>query len=302
MGWGNGGESGAAAAVGGVEVEREGGPGGTGRQDGTRLKPSGGCGIVLPMMSHSESDLLAHLRARGAVRLQRIRFRRNRRTIWSLTGAGTVLNLHSAYREAPPHVLEAFAVIAREALRRTPAFRKAAQVVRGWEGLLPEMFRSPVEHPSRRTPPRRPPPRKGPCCATAAQIAYLEGLYAQLNRTRFEGRLPEKLPIRLSARMRSRMGHMLPGWDGRARTVVELALNPDLMLEGNGRDRVDTLAHEMAHAAHWLFEGGRGHGPDWRRWARVAGCEPRACTRSPIRRRDRGIARVTRVPDLPEGA
>jgi hypothetical protein len=102
--------------------------------------------------------------------------------------------------------------------------------------------------------------------------------------------------------MTTRIGQMLPGWRDGQRHVIELALNVDLMLEGNGRERIDTLIHEMAHAADWLFAGKLDHGDSWRRWARYAGCKETACTEEPIRRRARGVRHVTRVPRLPEAA
>jgi hypothetical protein len=102
--------------------------------------------------------------------------------------------------------------------------------------------------------------------------------------------------------MSTRIGQMVPGTRDGTRYVVELALNVDLMLEGNGRERIDTLIHEMAHAADWLFSGHLDHGTSWRRWARYAGCSEALCSAEPIRRRARGLRRVTRVPRLPEAA
>jgi hypothetical protein len=101
--------------------------------------------------------------------------------------------------------------------------------------------------------------------------------------------------------MRSRLGQMVPGEiDGRRR-VLEIALNVDLMMTGNGRARLDTLIHEMAHAADWLYDGEVGHGPTWKWWAESAGCESAACASGRIRRRRRGTD-VTRVPRLPLAA
>jgi len=59
---------------------------------------------------------------------------------------------------------------------------------------------------------------------------------------------------------------------------VEIALNRDLMARENRAERVDTLLHEMAHAAAYLYDGDAGHGPAWRRWARRVGCDARACS------------------------
>jgi len=224
---------------------------------------------------------------------------------WSLTQGGVVLNLHLAYRNAPREVLDHFSTIAREDHRGTMAYRNAAASVRGWEGLQPEMDRIRREHRSQRRSAsrRRPgPPGSGPCCATEGQREYLRRIYRYLNQERFGGRLPVDVTLRLSNRMKTRIGQMVPGFRDGVRQVVEIALNVDLMLEGNGRERIDTLVHEMAHAAAWLFSGGVDHGPTWRRWARHAGCMETACCTRPIRRRARGERHVTRIPRLPEEA
>jgi hypothetical protein len=202
-------------------------------------------------------------------------------------------------------VLDHFAVIAREAHRASPRYRIAAAAVRSWDGLELELRRIWREHrrqPRRQPGRRRVPSGVGPCCATEEQKRYLRRLYRYLNRTRFDGRLPADIPIRLSNRMTTRIGQMVPGAHDGVRSVVEIALNVDLMLEGNGRERIDTLVHEMAHAAAWLFHRGLDHGPTWRRWAHYAGCKVTACADQPIRRRARGVSQVTRVPRLPEAA
>jgi hypothetical protein len=258
--------------------------------------------------ARSERQVLNLLRRRGAHRLDRVRFRANRSTIWSLTQGDTVLNIHVAYRTAPLELMDHFAVIAREAGRRTAAYRAAAEEVRRWDGLELEIRRLRREHRLRWSPRSKRRVRRpwigqaGPCCATPEQLVYLRRLYRYLNRTRFDGRLPDEVPIRLSNRMTTRVGQMLPGFRNGMRYIVELALNVDLMLEGNGRERIDTLLHEMAHGAEWLFDGKVGHGPSWRFWARYAGCSEKACTDAPIRSRSRGEPHVTRVPRLPVGA
>jgi hypothetical protein len=138
------------------------------------------------------------------------------------------------------------------------------------------------------------------CCATPAQRAYLRAVYAYFNETRFGGVLPAAVPVRLSSRMRTALGHMLPGVDEDGdRCVVEIALNVDLMLAGNGAERADTLLHEMAHAADWLENGSQGHGATWREWARYVGCRPTTLYDRPVRLRRRRRDRVERVPPLP---
>lgn len=83
------------------------------------------------MLDRSEVAFLEALHRRGARRLHRVTFRRNRTNIWSLGGSGTVLNLHEGYRPAPPSILDAFALIVREAERDTPAFREAGADLAG---------------------------------------------------------------------------------------------------------------------------------------------------------------------------
>ena len=49
------------------------------------------------------------------------------------------------------------------------------------------------------------------CCATADQRHYFRSIYRYFNQTRFSGILPADIPVRLSSRMKSALGHMLPG-------------------------------------------------------------------------------------------
>lgn len=256
------------------------------------------------MPTWTEERLLASLREAGAEELERVRFRNNRSTIWSLTAGGTALNLHEGFRRASWSCLRHFATIARCPDRSDPGTRAAAAAVRAWPDLRPALERARHVHRTCGVPRSRSPGpervRPGPCCATAEQLRYLRELYRRLEHERFGGVLPGDLHLRLSVRMRSRLGHMRGHTAGGRRYVVEIALSVNLMLEGNGPCRVETLLHEMAHAADWLVDGGRGHGPSWKAWAARAGCEATARIRRPVERR-RGSEPVHRVPaELPE--
>src|SRR5690606_7279653 len=125
------------------------------------------------------------------------------------------------------------------------------------------------------------------------------------NQACFGGRLPPDIRIRLSNRMRRRLGQIRYDDAGPERAVLEIALNVDLMLHANDEHRLETMLHEMAHAEAYLLYGERGHGPRWRRIARRVGCEPRACSDVRIARRRRRTDPVTRVPPperfLPDG-
>ncbi len=214
-----------------------------------------------------------------------------------------MLNLHVAYRRAPGGVLDAFATIVRGRGYRTAAVREAAERVRNWQGLEPVMEAVRTSHAQRlrlATHRCRQEDALTRSCATPAQQAYLQALYRYLNRSRFDGLLPEDTPVRLSNRMATSLGHVIPAQDPRrGRYIVEIALNVDLMLEGNGAERMDTLLHEMAHVADWLFDGQYGHGETWRKWARHAGCRAETKYDRPVVRRRRRGEPVTRVPPLP---
>ncbi len=256
------------------------------------------------MRARSNEEFLRELHDRGARRLKRVTFRPNRSTIWSLTQGATALNLHVAYRRAPSALLDAFAVIVRGRGRQTEAVKEASRRVRDWPDLEPVMEAVRKAHAQRRRAAGaeydEDTSEVTPRCSTPRQRAYLRSLYAYFNETRFDGLLPASIPVRLSNRMSSSLGHMIPGWSrARGRYVVEIALNIDLMLEGNGPERIDTLLHEMAHVADYLFEGNRGHGSSWKAWARRAGCRAESRYERSVVRRRRRRQSVTRVPPLP---
>lgn len=245
----------------------------------------------------TDTEFLLELRRRGARRLRCVRFRDNRSTVWSLTRSGTVLNVHIAYRKASPRLLDAFATLAREGGVGSSRSRTAASTVSKWPALGEAMREARERHDQRRNGSA---PRPMYCSATAEQRAYLSALYRYFNATRFDGRLPQDVPVRLSRRMRSALGHMLPGEreDG-SRYVVEIAINCDLMLARNAAERADTLLHEMAHVADYLETGHRGHGPSWQAWASKVGCRPTRLYDRPVATRRRRRDPVTRVPPLP---
>ncbi len=233
------------------------------------------------------------------MRLRRVVFRRNRSTIWSLTRGGSALNLHEAFRSAPAPLLDAFAVIIQERGVGSAAARRASARIRSWPELKRALDAARCGGVDAAVCGGETPPAPARCCGTEGQRRYLRALYRYLNATRFGGVLPDGVPLRLSRQMRSRLGHMLPARLRGQRRVAEIALNVDLMLEGNGAERLDTLLHEMAHAADFLQHGSVGHGATWKAWARRVGCVPEATYRRPVQTRKRRRDAVTRVPPLP---
>jgi hypothetical protein len=240
--------------------------------------------LSLSLAFLSEDDMLRELRSRGVTDVTRVRFKANRTRLISLSADRTSLNLHDCFRSAPAEVLEAVATFARS-LRESPAYRKSIERMRSWHGAQVEGTDRDADV-------------VGPCCASDAQRHFLAALYRQLNHSHFSGTLPDLLAVRLSDRMSRRLGHVSYTTGRGERAVLEIALNVDLMLDGNEQALIDTLLHELAHAEAWLMHAHRGHGGVWRRIAQRVGCEARACSDMHIRRRRRNTD-LTRVPSLP---
>jgi hypothetical protein len=240
--------------------------------------------LTLPLSWLDEAGMHAALAARG-VAVGRVRFRRNRSRLISISADLATLNLHDCFRGAPGPVLDAIATFIR-APQRSLAYRRAIARMRSWWHAQAPDEPDAVKHTTATY-----------CCATPEQRSYLARLYRRLNAECFGSRLPEIVPLRLSGKMSRRFGHISYG-RARAgeRAIEEIALNADLMLEGNDDALVGTLVHEMAHAEAWLLHGHRGHGAVWRAIARRVGCEDRACSDLRIRRRRRRREVPTRVP------
>lgn len=132
------------------------------------------------------------------------------------------------------------------------------------------------------TPVRRP---RIQCVGTAAQQAALRAAYTHFNATRFAGRLPADLVLVWDAPTKRRLGRYFPvsfsraSAAGKGRRVSRLGLNILLAQPHLAAQATQTLLHEMAHVAAWLFDGEEGHGSAWRAWARRVGTRPFACAR-----------------------
>ena len=163
------------------------------------------------MRTLTPDEFLDELRRRGALQLRQVSFRRNRSTIWSLTREGAALNLHVAFRRSPPDLLDAFAVIASQGGVTTPQARAAGRRVHEWPELQRAVEEARCEHESRLRTAGCAEAGATHCCATPAQRRYFRSIYRYFNQTRFGGILPGDVPVRLSSRMNSALGHMLPG-------------------------------------------------------------------------------------------
>lgn len=254
---------------------------------GRRRRPADDHQLTLSLAWLTEEEFAGALHARGASGIHRVRFKPNRTRMISLSGDRRSLHIHHCFRAASKEVLDAVAAFVRLP-SRSAEYRDAIRRMRAWwDGQM---------HPD---DPALANSRPRACCATPEQREFLRRTYERLNRTRFNDALPDIVPLRLSNRMSRRFGHVYyaTARDG-SRMIEEIALNVDLMMEGNEAHLLDTLLHEMSHAEAWLVHGHREHGEEWRAIARRVGCEAKACSVVRIRRRRGKRTPITRVPRL----
>jgi hypothetical protein len=100
----------------------------------------------------------------------------------------------------------------------------------------------------------------------------LQEFHRRLNAERFGGKLGT-IAVRVSRRMRSRLGHYAPAQRG---APAEIAVSQRHLKRHGFAQALQTLLHEMVH--QWQDEGGRplGHGADFRNKAREVGITARA--------------------------
>lgn len=167
---------------------------------------------------------------------------------------GRTLRVHEGYAEAPESVLRA--IVAFATARTKPERLAAREVI-----LAHDVERAPAVR-------RREPARPG----DLAVIAQLTEAHRQLNAQWFGGTL-SNIPLRLSGRMATRLGH----YDAGSRhTPPEIVLSRTHVTRHGWREAIHTLLHEMVH--QWQHETGRpvDHGPEFRAKARAVGITPAA--------------------------
>ncbi len=201
--------------------------------------------------------LLHRLHALGLHSVDTITLMRTRRVMVSLLGR--TLRIHEGYTGAPEPVLRAVVTFATA---RTRMARLQARDV---------ILAHPVDRPAARR--RDEPPRPG----DTALLARLADAHAELNARHFDGALT-RIPVRLSGRMKTRLGHYSPaGDDGPG---AEIVISRRHLRRDGWAEALHTLLHEMVH--QWQDETARplDHGPAFRRKAREVGVLPMA--RRPI--------------------
>lgn len=216
---------------------------------------------VAPPVSKSRGR--AAVRARTAVmfsRLQELGLRgieslvlmRTRTVMVSLIGQ--TLRVHEGYADAPEPVLRAIVTFATARHRAT---RAAARD----EILKHDIERAPA---ARRVEPARP--------GDIALIASLMQAHREMNVRHFDGSLHE-IPIKLSGRMATRLGHFDPG---SRLTPPEIVMSRRHVVKHGWKEAMHTLLHEMVH--QWQHETGRpvDHLGDFRKKCREVGITPAA--------------------------
>jgi hypothetical protein len=201
------------------------------------------------------------LRLLGLRNVDRVVTHANRTVMVSL-GVRRVLRIHQGYSFASDRVLVA---IIRFLNPRLPtAIRRSAQR---------EFLDFPVEqHVPATGPIRREHPRPG----DLLMLHRLRQLHDRFNAAHFGGVLSD-IPIRLSGRMRRRLGEL--SVDLRNGHPLEIALSRRHVARHPWAEVEHTMLHEMVH--QWQAETGRtvDHGREFRAKARAVGIEARAVRR-----------------------
>lgn len=208
-------------------------------------------------LTAAAADLLERLRQFGLLGVQELKLTRNRRTMVSIRGR--TLRLHAAYVDAPPPVLQAIADFVMA--KRRDERRAAGRAVVAWSSNIPVGERR---------------PRATRTHDDDAPLAeHFTALHRALNAECFGGGLGT-VPVRISRRMRRRLGHYTPRAEG---VEPEIAISWQHVRRQGLADAAITLLHEMVH--QWQDEAGHAvdHGEAFRRKAREVGIPPRATRR-----------------------
>jgi len=190
-----------------------------------------------------EADLLARrLEALGLRSVPRLRVTDNRTVMVSFSKRN-VLSIHRGFAQAPDRVLKA---VVRFVSAGTPkAMRRAAR-----HEIL--SFRAEAHAPG---PPQRRRAADRPQPGDLEKAERLARLFGEHNARHFGGQLPE-LPIRLSGRMRSRLGQLCLRHD--TGEPYEITISRHHVERHGWEETAHTLLHEMVH----LWQQVSGHRVD----------------------------------------
>lgn len=216
--------------------------------------------LALPLDLPDHEHLARRLEALGMTGVTRVRLTDNASVMVSRSSGG-VLSIHRGYLAAPDRVLAAVVRLCRPRARR--ADRRVAQ-----REIL--AFDAPAFAPTRRRARRRP---EAPRPGDLEKTERLTRLFQELNGRHFGGALPG-LPIRVSGRMRTRLGQLCI--DPATGEPFEITISRRHLDRHGWNEAGHTLLHEMVHL--WQSEMGYpvNHGPIFRSKARALGVTPSA--------------------------
>ncbi len=178
------------------------------------------------------AELLGRLNAMGLRGVRTLTLTRNRSVMVSASDG--VLRVHRGFLDAPEAVQRA---IVRFLIAPRRADRLAARAV---------LVAYPAHEGDQRA--ARPPERTHPDDEGIA--GRLSEWHARYNTERFRGAL-RPVQVRVSRRMRTRLGHYMPAQRGRP---SEIAISRTHLRRHGFADALDTLLHEMVH--QWQDEHG----------------------------------------------
>jgi hypothetical protein len=192
------------------------------------------------------------LRGLGMKRIRQCRLTRNRNVMVSFRG--DELRVHEGFLAAPREIHQAIVAFVEG---RTRAERHEAQ-----RRIIAYKV-DPARAPSRRERTR---PEDEPLAAKLCEW------HAHYNAEHFGGEL-KQVPVRVSRRMKSRLGHYSAATAG---VGGEIAISWRHLRRHGWQETLQTLVHEMVH--QWQDETGRtiDHGPGFRAKARAVGIQASA--------------------------
>ncbi len=202
-------------------------------------------------------ELRARLQRLGLGSQYRVRLTTNRTVVVSYSGGE--LRIHNSFLGASEEVWKAIIIFVHG--RNRVARREARRTI----------LEFPVARPQEARRRRRTPERTHP--ADLPTIRELSRWHRAYNEERFGGSL-RSVPIRISRRMKSRLGHYSPAADG---CEPEIVLSRRHVRRDGWEEALHTLLHEMVH--QWQDEQGLvvDHGASFRSKARAVGITPLAC-------------------------
>ena len=202
-------------------------------------------------------ELRARLMRVGLGAQYRVRLTTNRTVVVSYSGGE--LRIHNSFLGANEEVWRAVILFVHG---RTRVVRNAARRT---------ILQFPVPRPSAAPRRRRSPERTNP--ADLPLIRELARWHATFSDERFGGPL-RTIPIRISRRMKSRLGHYSPASKG---SEPEIVISRRHIRRDGWDEALHTLLHEMVH--QWQDEQGLvvDHGSSFRAKARAVGITPLAC-------------------------